>query len=170
MGNRLVVRLPAAARPVTGFEEEPGEVNSGHTPLMDDAPPLDAAPTLRVLYIEDNPVNAMLVREMLGLRPGIVLDSAPDGSSGIARALDCAPDLILLDLQLPDMSGIEVMRRLRPEPALAACRFVALSANAMPEDVSQALAAGFNEYWTKPLNLQQFLADIDALAQRLGRS
>jgi len=98
-----------------------------------------------------------------------VLDSAPDGGSGIARALAGAPDLILLDLQLPDMSGIEVMRRLRPEPTLSACRFVALSANAMPEDVSQALSAGFNEYWTKPLNLQQFLADMDALAQRLGR-
>ncbi|HJV70781.1 response regulator [Ideonella sp.] len=129
-----------------------------------------SAPILRVLYIEDNPVNEMLVREMLGLRPGIALDSAPDGGSGIACALAQRPDLILLDLQLPDMSGVDVLRALRPEPSLAQCRFIALSANAMPDDVSQALSAGFNEYWTKPLNLQRFLADMDALARRLGRA
>lgn len=170
-GSRFVVRLPAAAAHVPDTaQDEPVGAKSEHTPLMDEPAPLEAAPTLRVLYIEDNPVNEMLVREMLSLRPGIVLDSAPDGGSGIARALVGAPDLILLDLQLPDMSGIEVMKRLRPEPTLSACRFVALSANAMPEDVSQALSAGFNEYWTKPLNLQQFLADMDALAQRLGRA
>jgi len=64
---------------------------------------------------------------------------------------------------LPDMSGIDVLRQLRQEPSLATCRIIALSANAMPEDVATALAAGFTEYWTKPLNLQRFLADMDAL-------
>jgi PAS domain S-box-containing protein len=118
---------------------------------------------LRVLYIEDNPVNELLVREMLALRPAVSLASAPDGLSGIALALADPPHLILLDLQLPDMSGIEVLRRLRREPALAICRIVALSANAMPDDVASALSAGFSEYWTKPLNLQRFLADMDAL-------
>jgi signal transduction histidine kinase/ActR/RegA family two-component response regulator len=171
-GSRFVVRLPAAMAQATEVPDDaPVEANSEHTPLMDDPSPSEAAPTLRVLYIEDNPVNEMLVREMLSLRPGTLLDTAPDGASGIARATSGpAPDLILLDLQLPDMSGIDVMRRLHSEPSLAGCRFVALSANAMREDVSQALAAGFNEYWTKPLNLQQFLADIDALARRLGRA
>lgn len=173
-GSRFVVRLSAALGSIDDPVDDnnadaPVEIKSEHTPVMNESALPDAEPTLRVLYIEDNPVNEMLVREMLGLRPGILLDSAPDGGSGIARALAAAPDLILLDLQLPDMSGIEVMKHLRSEPTLAACRFVALSANAMPEDVSQALAAGFNEYWTKPLNLQQFLADMDALAQRLGR-
>lgn len=171
-GSRFTVRLPAAGIQPPGVAvtaAAPGEASEAAKPVTV-ALPSDAAPTLRVLYIEDNPVNEMLVREMLSLRPGIVLDSAPDGGSGISQALASVPDLILLDLQLPDMNGIEVMKRLRPEPALSNCRFVALSANAMPEDVSQALAAGFNEYWTKPLNLQQFLADMDALAKRLGRA
>lgn len=134
-----------------------------------DGPPAEPEPpSLRVLYIEDNPVNEMLVREMLALRPEVVLQSAPDGGSGISRARSWRPNLVLLDLQLPDMTGTEVLHSLRAEPALAHSRFVALSANAMPQDVSQALAAGFDEYWTKPLNLQRFLADIDALAAALG--
>lgn len=163
-GSRFTVTLPAA--------RDAGAVTTTAVPPPEQiAAPEPSAQPLRVLYIEDNPINEMLVREMLGLRPGTLLDSAPDGASGIARATTgTAPDLILLDLQLPDMSGIDVMRRLRSEPSLAGCRFVALSANAMREDVSQALAAGFNEYWTKPLNLQQFLADIEALARRLGRA
>ncbi|WP_374562778.1 PAS domain-containing protein [Ideonella sp.] len=173
-GSRFSVRLPAPGAQQgadAATAQAPGEMVEPTAPPAAAAPAVadTAAPTLRVLYIEDNPVNEMLVREMLSLRPGIVLDSAPDGGSGIHQALASVPDLILLDLQLPDMNGIDVMKRLRPEPALSACRFVALSANAMPEDVSQALAAGFNEYWTKPLNLQQFLADMDALAKRLGR-
>jgi CheY-like chemotaxis protein len=122
-----------------------------------------------VLYIEDNPVNEMLVREMLALRPAIQLDSAPDGRSGIERALALRPDMVLLDLQLPDMGGIDVMQHLRRETSLAACRIVALSANAMPDDVAQALAAGFDEYWTKPLNLQRFLADMDSLVAAAAR-
>lgn len=165
-GSSFVVRLRAAdaAAPAA----PPAEPEPQPQPA---ASPEPSAVPLRVLYIEDNPVNEMLVREMLGLRPGTLLDTAPDGASGIARATTGpTPDLILLDLQLPDMSGIDVMRRLCTEPSLAACRFVALSANAMREDVSQALSAGFNEYWTKPLNLQQFLADIEALARRLGRA
>ena len=162
-----MVRLPAAsAQPQA--EAVP---RVAAAPAEQPAPaPAGTAPALRVLYIEDNPVNVMLVREMLALRPGTALECASDGGSGIAHALADTPDLILLDLQLPDISGIEVMRRLRREPSLAACRFIALSANAMPEDVSQALGAGFNEYWTKPLNLQQFLVDMDALARNLARA
>ncbi len=169
-GSRFAVRLLAAGvQPPAAAPVAAAAPNDSSEPMAA-AVPSGFAPTLRVLYIEDNPVNEMLVREMLSLRPGIVLDSAPDGGSGIQQALTSTPDLVLLDLQLPDMGGIEVMKRLRPEPSLSNCRFVALSANAMPEDVSQALAAGFNEYWTKPLNLQQFLADMDALAKRLGRA
>ncbi|MBT9594711.1 MAG: PAS domain-containing protein [Vitreoscilla sp.] len=160
LGSRFVVCLPAAdtgqAGPAPSDHREPATVASA------DDVPVDAG-KLRVLYIEDNPVNELLVREMLALRPAVSLASAPDGHSGIGQALAEPPHLILLDLQLPDMSGIDVLRRLRHEPALASCRIVALSANAMPDDVAAALSAGFNEYWTKPLNLQRFLADMDAL-------
>ncbi len=165
-GSHFFVRLQAASVQAAAVPRQ----SSPYVEPLAPAAAVSTPPTLRVLYIEDNPVNEMLVREMLALRPGIALVTAPDGRSGIARAQAFAPDLILLDLQLPDMSGIDVMRHLRGEPALAACRYVALSANAMPEDVSQALAAGFSEYWTKPLNLQQFLSDIDGLARGLERA
>ncbi len=159
-GSRFVVRLPAV------------DAAGAPAPLASaapDAPAAEPPPSgLRVLYIEDNPVNEMLVREMLALRPQVALQSAPDGGSGISRARSWRPNLVLLDLQLPDMTGTEVLHSLRAEPELAGSRFVALSANAMPQDVSQALADGFDEYWTKPLNLQRFLADIDALAAALG--
>lgn len=153
-GSRFMVCIPAAEAQHGGSAPATSVSAGGRS---------GAARTLRVLYIEDNPVNEMLVREMLALRPAVSLASAPDGRNGIDHALANLPHLILLDLQLPDMSGIDVLRQLRQEPSLATCRIIALSANAMPEDVATALAAGFTEYWTKPLNLQRFLADMDAL-------
>ena len=123
-----------------------------------------AAGGLNVLCVEDNPVNLQLVRELLALRPGVRLRTAVDGQSGIAAALAEPPDLVLLDLQLPDIDGIDVMRRLRADASTAACRIFALSADAMPDRIESALAAGFDGYWTKPIQFDRFLAGIDALA------
>ena len=119
---------------------------------------------LRVLCVEDNPVNLMLVRELLALRPQVRLREAADGGQGIALALAEPPDLLLLDLQLPDIGGLDVLRRLRAEPALSRCMFVVLSANAMPDHIAQARAAGCDDYWTKPIDFPRFLAAIDRLA------
>ncbi len=134
------------------------------------APP--AAPAmagaLNVLCVEDNPVNLLLVREVLAMRPNVRLRCAEDGLSGIAAALQAAPDLMLLDLQLPDISGLEVLRSLRGQPTLAGCRFVALSADAMPESIEAARAAGFDDYWTKPIQFNRFLKHIDDMARQLG--
>jgi CheY-like chemotaxis protein len=96
------------------------------------------------------------------MRPGTQLHVAADGRSGLDAALRHRPDLVLVDMQLPDMDGHELLRRLRAH-ALPA-RLIALSANAMPEAVAQALAAGFDEYWTKPIDVAQFLAGLDRLA------
>lgn len=142
------------------------QLESGPGPATE--PP--AAGDLRVLCVEDNPVNLQLVRELLAMRPGVRLRTAVDGTSGIAAALAEPPDLLLLDLQLPDIEGIEVMRRLRTAPGLAGCRIVALSADAMPDHVEAALAAGFDDYWTKPIQFERFLAGVDGLAAALGRS
>jgi CheY-like chemotaxis protein len=129
--------------------------------------PLPPAPTsmapLRVLCVEDNPVNLLLVRELLAQRPGVRLFEAVDGRSGIDAALAEPPDLLLLDLQLPDMPGLQVLQRLRGEPSLAACRFVALSADAMPAHIASALSQGFDDDWTKPIDFAKFLAGIDRL-------
>lgn len=124
---------------------------------------------LRVLCVEDNPVNLLLVREVLALRPRVDLRCAEDGRSGVAEALRDPPDLLLLDLQLPDISGHQVLQQLRRQPALAACRFVALSADAMPESIESALAAGFDDYWTKPIEFGRFLAHIDQLLAQQTR-
>jgi CheY-like chemotaxis protein len=88
-----------------------------------------------------------------------------DGANAIARAAEFAPDVLLLDLQLPDLSGTEVMRRLRADPRHRRCRYIALSANVMPDDVQAARSAGFDDYWTKPINVRRFRGAIDALMQ-----
>jgi CheY-like chemotaxis protein len=116
-----------------------------------------------VLYIEDNDVNMMIVRELLTQRPHIAFHGAPNGLRGLALAAELRPALLLVDMQLPDIDGMEVLRRLRTDPRIAGTRCVALSANAMAEDMQRARAAGFADYWTKPIDLARFLDEIDAL-------
>jgi CheY-like chemotaxis protein len=105
----------------------------------------------------------MIVRELLTQRPHIAFHGAPDGESGLRSVRELQPALVLVDMQLPDIDGLEVLRRLRAEPATRAIRCVALSANAMHEDVERARAAGFDDYWTKPIDLASFLGALDRL-------
>ena len=126
-------------------------------------PPLPLPRGKRLLYIEDNELNLLIVSELVKQRPDLTLFSAPDGASGLALARDEQPVLILLDMQLPDMDGHEVLRRLRADPATSAIRCIALSANAMPDDILRARESGVEDYWTKPLDLSAFLRSLDAL-------
>ncbi len=119
----------------------------------------------RLLYIEDNEINMLIVRELMHQRPDLDFDGAVDGSSGLALARSLQPALILLDMQLPDMDGHAVLQALRADRSTAGIRCVALSANAMPEDIRIARAEGFDDYWTKPLDMTAFLR---ALAQQFG--
>jgi PAS domain S-box-containing protein len=146
----------------------------GERSADDVAPPPAPADTtapreLRVLCIEDNAVNLALVVELLALRPGVRLRTATDGTSGLALARAEPPDVVLLDIHLPDVDGREVLRTLRADPALAGCTVIGLSANAMPEDIRGALELGFDDYWTKPIDFKRFLGGIDELAARLAR-
>jgi len=125
--------------------------------------PADAGPSFEALYIEDNPVNVILVEGLVALRPAVRLHCAVDGLSGVATALMHRPHVVLIDMQLPDIDGFEVLRRLRAEPSLAASRLVALSANGLTEDIARAMAAGFDDYWTKPIDFRLFLQRLDAL-------
>jgi hypothetical protein len=119
-----------------------------------------------VLYIEDEPNNMLVVEQLLALRPQVRLFKADDGASGLVMASVCQPDLILLDMRLPDADGLTLFRRLRSRPETASIPCVGLSANAMPADVEQARTAGMADYWTKPIDAAAFLRGIDRFLRR----
>ncbi len=127
------------------------------------APAQGAARQARVLYIDDDEVNRLLMQAMLGLRPGLLLELAADGGSGIAAARAAAPDLVLVDMRLPDMDGLQVLQALRCLPALQHVPCLAVSANAMPADIAQALQQGFGGYITKPVATERLFAELDRL-------
>jgi CheY-like chemotaxis protein len=143
--------LELADPPAPGHAQPP--------PAAAPAPPPRGAG--RLLYIEDNEVNALIVQELVARRGGPHLAIARNGSSGVAQALAEPPTLVLVDMQLPDMDGFEVLNRLRADPRGARLPCVALSANGMPEDMALARAAGFEDYWTKPLDFKAFLAGLE---------
>ena len=117
-----------------------------------------------MLYIEDNPVNAMLMEAVLERVPGLQLVCAALPEVGLELAQAAPPDLVLLDIQLPGIDGFEVLRRLRAASATQAVPVVAVSANAMRNDIERARAAGFDGYLTKPIDFERLLA----LVQRCG--
>jgi len=117
----------------------------------------------QLLYIEDNAVNQILVSEVVAAWPELSLTLAGTGGEGLLLAAELRPDLILLDMRLPDMDGLQVLQALKADPVLAGITVVALSASAMPDEVRQALAAGALDYWTKPLRLDRFLEDLRAV-------
>jgi PAS domain S-box-containing protein len=121
----------------------------------------DGAPRRTVLYVEDNPANLKLVEQLLARRSDIRLLSATDGNLGVELALAHRPDLILMDINLPGIGGIDALRILRSTPATAHIPVVALSANAMPRDIEKGLAAGFFRYLTKPIRIGEFMETLD---------
>ena len=114
-----------------------------------------------VLYIEDNLSNLRLVERTIALRPGVKLIPAMQGRLGLALAQQHRPDLILLDLHLPDISGDQVLRALHEDPELSQTPVVVLSADATPGRVQRLLGAGARAYLTKPLDVRQFLVLLD---------
>jgi signal transduction histidine kinase len=118
-----------------------------------------------VLYVEDNPANLKLVQEIVRFRPDLHLVSAPDGHFGLSLARSQRPDVILMDLNLPGLSGLDVLAQLRRDPETARIPAIAVSANAMPGDIERALAAGFARYLTKPIDIGQFNEAIDAMLE-----
>lgn len=144
---------------------------------VDQAAPLEL-PTLEyqegqpatVLYIEDNIANLRLVERVIGRRRSVTLITAPDGRQGLSRALTERPDLVLLDLHLPDLSGEEVLRQLRAEPTLRGTPVIVLSADATPGQVKRLLASGAEAYLTKPLNIQEVLAVLDRTLRTTART
>jgi len=121
-----------------------------------------------VLYIEDNPVNVLLVEEMLRPWPAVQFVVAEDGESGIRLATELRPDVVLLDMQLPDMTGLEVLKALKQDPTTQGLCVVALSASAMSDEVQLAAEAGAKDYWTKPVDVTAFRDGMRVLLQAHG--
>jgi PAS domain S-box-containing protein len=117
--------------------------------------------SLRVLYAEDNEVNVELVRHVVQLRPSVIFEVAMNGASALVQARHNPPDLMLVDMNLGDMTGIELARALEADPATRRIRLVALSADALPEQIRAAIAAGFESYLTKPVNFRDLLDVLD---------
>ncbi len=132
------------------------------------APMLPAAQSIRVLYVEDNLSNLEVVRTFLAPYPNVKLYTTADGAEGVAVARSHKPDLILLDIHMPQMDGFAVLRKLQAHPETRTIPVVALSADAMPSDVARGLAAGFVDYLAKPVSLQALLAVIAQFSVRSG--
>ncbi len=156
VGTMFWIELAASSAP----ELQLGE----HAADLDRTPSGDAscdAPRRKVLYVEDNPANLILVEQLIARRSDLGMLSAIDGHLGIALARQHQPDLILMDINLPGISGTEVLGLLRADPLTAHIPVIALSANALPRDVRKGLDAGFLRYLTKPINVPEFMEALD---------
>jgi CheY-like chemotaxis protein len=114
-----------------------------------------------LLYVEDNPANLALVEQLIARRSDIHLLTAVNGTLGIELARAARPDMILMDINLPGISGITALKILGLDPATAHIPVVALSANAMPRDIERGLEAGFFRYLTKPIKVNEFMETLD---------
>jgi CheY-like chemotaxis protein len=120
------------------------------------------APLRTLLYVEDNPANLELVEQLIARRPDLRLLSAADANLGIEFARAYQPEVILMDINLPGMSGIAAMKILHDDPSTEHIPIIALSANAVPRDIERALEAGFFNYLTKPIKVDKFMDALDA--------
>jgi len=121
-----------------------------------------AAP--QVLYVEDDRINIVLMEEVFRRLPGWQLECAEDGEQALTLLQVSRPDLVLIDMNLPDMSGLELLLLLRADPRWQALRCVALSADDQHDQVEAARAAGFSDYWVKPIDVPRL---AEALQQTL---
>jgi PAS domain S-box-containing protein len=156
-GSRFFVELPQAEGPVQRAERQ----QELEEPAQPDPEP---ASELTVLYIEDNLSNLQLVERVLSRRPGVRLISAMRPQLGLELAAEHDPDLILLDLHLPDMPGQEVLRRLQAEPRTARVPVVILSADARPSLIEELLGQGVRAFMTKPLDVKELLELLQTIA------
>jgi CheY-like chemotaxis protein len=164
VGSVFWIELSAAQALPETKEEQSNVVGSSNQ-----APSEGTAYT--ILYVEDNLANFELVELILAGRSHLRLLRAQDGTQGIEMARNHLPDVILMDINLPGISGLEALKALRQDSATRHIPVMAISANAMPFDVVQGLAAGFFRYLTKPFKVNEFIEVLDlALVVALNKS
>ena len=149
-GSTFWIELPETENPLRTIESAPEVVDA-----------MPAATRATVLYIEDNPSNLRLVERIIARRPEIKLLSSQNGHGGIALALKESPNLILLDLHLPDIHGEEVLTKLRSDAATADIPVIVVSADATPNQMKRLTSAGAENYLTKPIEVGRFLKILD---------
>lgn len=173
MGGSLVAPDPVRTGvflriDLLAHEAVPASASAG--PAPDRAPRANGSSVAmgrtRVLYIEDNRLNVAVLESLFARTPGYDFRSAPDGPSGLEAAERDPPDVVLLDLDLPGLPGDEVMRRLHRLPRLASVPCIAVSANALPDEMARYRAMGFVDYVTKPFDLRVLLATVARHALR----
>ncbi|MGH7553644.1 MAG: PAS domain S-box protein, partial [Longimicrobiales bacterium] len=157
-GSTFVVELPMVESPMERLAQEGGVSERSRSE--------GGGRSATILYIEDNLANLSLIETILAGRPEVTLMSALQGQLGIELAWQHGPELILLDLHLPDMSGDEVLRRLRGDPRTHATPVVVISADATPVRSQRLMEAGADAYMTKPLDIDDFLETVDRLLAR----
>jgi CheY-like chemotaxis protein len=150
-GSTFWIRLPRAGQ----HAPAPAHALNAVVPW-----PLKALQRHTVLYVEDNAVNALLMRAMLARLPNVRFEHAADPLQALELVHALRPALLLLDIQLPEIDGFELLRRLRADPATSAIPAIAVSAGAMTADIERALQGGFAAYLTKPLDLTELLQAV----------
>jgi CheY-like chemotaxis protein len=158
VGSVFWVELPASGAPALAFDN----VDEGGRSERDSTVAADDLPSQRtLLYVEDNPANLALVEQLIARRSDLKLLTAIDGHMGIQLARAYRPDLILMDINLPGISGFGALKILREDSATAHIPVMALSANAVPRDIDKGLEAGFFRYLTKPIKVVEFMDALD---------
>jgi CheY-like chemotaxis protein len=151
-GSSFMLRLPAAGNPGTvpsdldGLAADRNDYQQRH-----------------VHYVEDNETNVEVMRGILAQRPQVQLDVSVTGLDGLAAIRARRPDVVLLDMHLPDISGLELLRHLKLDPGTRSIPVVAVSADALPAQIDDAFMAGAHRYLTKPVNVSELLSVLDEL-------
>jgi PAS domain S-box-containing protein len=161
MGGEIGVESTVGAGSVFWFELASADAPQLAVEVVDSAAPAEiqvqeGMPLRTLLYVEDNPANLRLVEQIIARRSDLRLLTAVNGRLGIEAALASHPEMILMDINLPDINGFEALKILRENPETAHIPVVALSANAMPRDIEKGMAAGFFRYLTKPIKIMEF--------------
>jgi len=155
-GSSFWMELPIAADDSVLLDMSESDVKEVSSQQHD-----EATKQFTVIYIEDNPANLRLVSQLLGRRPHLNLISAHEPRLGLELIETHKPDLVLLDIGLPGISGFNILELLRNNPAISRTPVFAVSANAMPSDIEKGMQAGFDNYIVKPINVDNFYAAID---------
>ena len=158
VGSRFWVNIPISARQIA---LEPGDETD--EPSVETAPVSTADRSRTLLYIEDNPDNLHLVEAIISQYRNLHLLSAPNALIGYDISTSKKPDLILMDINLPGMNGLQALKRLRDTPETRNIPVIAVTSNSMPQDIEAGLRAGFDAYLTKPIQVSELMKSVEKL-------